>query len=247
MAVAAWGNPDSGDRGLTDFRAVMGGGGARPNLYACEINFPAGVINTAGATTLNDTQFMVKAAALPASNLGSIEVPYMGMQFKVAGDRTFDPWTITVINDAEFDIRGAFERWANFINIGGARSGLTNPGAGAGAGSNYTTTMSVYQLIKALPDNAVAAPPPAPPAAAPPAAAPLAINAGKQLVATRGYTFYGVFPTNVSAIDLAYDSNDTVEEFTVELQVSWWEAQAMDATTGNAETTGDGGNVFSVN
>lgn len=245
MAVAAWGNPDSKDRGLTDFRANMAAGGARPNLYECDINFPPGVINTAGATTIDDTRFMVKSAALPASNLGSIEVPYMGMQFKVAGDRTFDPWTITVINDATFDIRAAFERWANFINVGGARSGLINPGVGAVAGAaappgttaSYTTTMNVYQLTKAALDGAGAALP----------GAPLSINAGNRLIATRGYKFYGVFPTNVSSIDLAYDSNDTVEEFTVELQVSWWEAAAFVPGADDPESTGTGGQVFSVN
>jgi hypothetical protein len=232
MAVAAWGNPDSGDRGLTDFRAVMGGGGARSNLYACDINFPLGIIDVAGSTTVDDTRFMVKAAALPASTVGSIEVPYLGMQFKVAGDRTFDPWTITVINDTSFDIRSAFERWANFINVGGARSGLSNPGVGA-VGNVYTSTMNVYQLIKTPLDGG--------------GAAVYSINASNRLTATRGYRFYGVWPSNVSAIDLAYDSNDTVEEFTVELQVSWWEAQAFDSASDNPETAGDGGNVFSVN
>lgn len=231
MAVTNWVPIQSQTRGLTDFRTVLANGGARPNLYECDIIFPQGVINAAGAERVDDTRFMIKAAALPASNVGSIEVPYMGMQFKVAGDRTFDPWTITVINDTTFDIRGAFERWANFINAAGARSGLVDPSGTAGRG--YTTEMTVWQLTKSAPDGG--------------GANVYALDGSNRLTATRGYQLHGCWPSNVSSIDLAYDSNDTVEEFTVELQVSWWEAASFGDGADAPEAPGTGGQVFSVN
>lgn len=231
MAIDPWVPIQSQTRGLTDFRDVLARGGARPNLYECDIVFPRGVINAAGDSRVADTQFLIKAAALPASNVGSIEVPYMGMQFKVAGDRTFDPWTITVINDTTFDIKGAFERWANIINAAGARSGLVDPSEAAGRG--YTTQMTVWQLTKAVPDGGDAA--------------VYDINPANRLTATRGYQLHGCWPSNVSSIDLAYDSNDTVEEFTVELQVSWWEAASFGDAADAPEAPGTGGQVFSVN
>jgi len=235
MAITPWVPLDSQTRGLADFRAQLGTGGARPNLYECDIVFPGGVIDVAGDVRVADTRFMIKAAALPAANVGSIEVPYMGMQFKVAGDRTFDPWTITVINDTTFDIKGAFERWANFINAAGARSGLSNPQENIAPISNgYSAQMTVWQLVKSAPGGG--------------GAAVYNIDPAANILTTkRGYQLHGCWPSNVSAIDLAYDSNDTVEEFTVELQVSWWEAASFGDGADAPEAPGTGGQVFSVN
>lgn len=231
MAITAWGGTTSDQRGLSDFRATMSGGGARPNLFGVGINFPED-IPTAGASTLGDTTFFVKSAGLPASNLGTIEVPYLGMQFKVAGDRTFDPWTITVINDTDFVLRNAFERWVNFINTSGGRAGLTNPNQVA-ANRGYTCSLSVWQLTKAELGGG--------------AGAAYSVDPTQRIESVRGYELHGCWPTNVSTIDLAYDSNDTIEEFTVEFQVSWMEGADIDPTSGNALTLGDSGLVPSVN
>ena len=53
--------------------------------------------------------------------------------------------------------------------------------------------------------------------------------------------FYG-FPTNVSQIDLAYDSNDQIEEFTVEFQYSYWKVNSgttQNGVTGVKQGVGD--------
>ena len=95
-------------RKITDFKSKLTGGGARSNLFECELAFPQAV-NVEGLNDiLNKARFLVKAANLPASNVAPIEVPFRGRVLKIAGDRTFDTWTITVINDTDFAIRSAF-------------------------------------------------------------------------------------------------------------------------------------------
>jgi hypothetical protein len=79
--------------------------------------------------TLPNSRFSVKQLLLPASNIASIDVPFRGRIFKVAGDRTFDTWTITVINDEDFKIRNAMERWMQFIGQFADGSGATEPGS----------------------------------------------------------------------------------------------------------------------
>jgi hypothetical protein len=167
--------------GVDDFKSKLVGGGARANLFKATINFPA----FAGGN-VELTSFLVKAAALPASTLGTINVPFRGRQVLIAGDRTFEPWTITVINDTDFAIRRAFERWMNAMNEHRNNTGLTNP-------IDYQADMSVAQLDKN----------------------------GSEL---KVYNFRGAFPTALSAIDLSYESTDAIEEFTVELQVQYWES-----------------------
>jgi hypothetical protein len=167
--------------GVDDFKSKLVGGGARPNLFKATINFPA---YAQGDVEL--ASFLVKAAALPASVINTVTVPFRGRQLQVAGDRVFEPWTITVINDTDFKLRNAFERWMNGINRHSANTGLTNP-------NDYQADMAVTQLDKSGNDLKV-------------------------------YNFRGAFPTNVSAIELSYDSVDAIEEFTVEMQIQYWEA-----------------------
>ena len=193
-------SPDTQERTLEKFRNKMFGGGARPNLFECELNFPTESIPTESdlAELSETTRFLVKAANLPASTLGVIDVPFRGRNLKIAGDRTFDPWTITVINDSDFLIRTAFERWMNLINKHEDNAGKNDP-------VSYQTDAIVKQFGRALTTGTT-----------PTSAVPIPV--------LKQYKFYGVFPTSVSAIDLSYDSSDTIEEFTVDLQVQWWDA-----------------------
>ena len=194
------------ERTLEDFKSRLIGGGARPNLFECEIYFPqfATSDSTITGTSSNNrsvqdlTRFMCKAAQLPASNVAEIPVPCRVL--KVAGDRTFDPWTITVVNDTDFTIRTAFEKWMNGINKHDDNSGLTEPAA-------YQRDAYVSQFGR----NSA--------------------NGNKKIPVLKKYRFYGVFPTNVSEIEVSYDSSDIIEEFTVTLQVQWW-----DALDGNDKT-----------
>ena len=126
-------------RKITDFKSKLTGGGARSNLFECELAFPPAV-NVEGLNDiLNKARFLVKAANLPASNVAPIEVPFRGRVLKIAGDRTFDTWTITIINDTDFAIRSAFEKWMNTINRVSDNTGLVNP-------ADYQADAFVFQL-----------------------------------------------------------------------------------------------------
>lgn len=121
---------------VDDFKAKLIGGGARANLFKTTLTFPA---YASGDTEL--AQFMCKAAQLPGSIIGQIDVPFRGRQLKIAGDRTFENWTVTIINDTNMATRDAFERWSNGINEHVANGGLTDP-------ADYMTDMAVEQLDK---------------------------------------------------------------------------------------------------
>ena len=125
------------ERNISAFKSKLTGGGARSNLFEVDITFPDAVGNT---NILNEkVNFLVKAAEIPASNLGNIPVPYRGRVLPVAGDRTFDPWTVTIINDTDFLIRDAMERWSNSINDLQTAQGTVNP-------EDYQTSAVVRQL-----------------------------------------------------------------------------------------------------
>ena len=113
------------ERSISAFRGKLTGGGARSNLFEVDITFPASV----GPDAVRDEKvnFLCKAAEIPASNLGNIPVPYRGRVLPVAGDRTFDPWTVTIINDTDFIIRDAMEKWSNSINDLQTAQGTINP------------------------------------------------------------------------------------------------------------------------
>ena len=128
---------------------------------------------------------MCKASSFPASNVATVTVPFRGRQLQIAGDSTFEPWTVTVINDTGFEVRNAFERWSNGINSHAANTGLVNP-------SYYQADAIIEQLDKA--GNV-----------------------------TKKYDFRGIWPSSIAAIEVAYDA-EGIEEFTVELQVQYWES-----------------------
>ena len=113
-------------RNITEFRSRLSGGGARANLFEIEIAFPDELGIDFNLVT-DKVPFLVKAAEIPASNLGNIPVPYRGRVLPVAGDRTFDPWTVTIINDTDFIIRDAMEKWSNSINDLQTAQGTINP------------------------------------------------------------------------------------------------------------------------
>ena len=171
-------------RKISDFKSKLTGGGARPNLFEVELAFPTavGIEND----VLQKSRFLVKAAALPASTVTPVEVPFRGRILKIAGDRTFETWTITVLNDTDFVIRSAFEKWMNVINSMEDATGAQNP-------EEYQKDAMVHQLDR---DGGI----------------------------LRSYKFWDIWPTNLSSIDLSYETTDTLEEFTVEMQVLWWEA-----------------------
>ena len=122
--------------GVDDMKAKLVGGGARPNLFKVTMAFPAYV-----TANVELASYMVKATSMPASTIAPITVPFRGRQLQIAGDRTFDPWSVTVINDTDFNVRNSFEQWMNGINQHKQNTGLTQP-------SSYMADMIVEQLDK---------------------------------------------------------------------------------------------------
>jgi hypothetical protein len=168
---------------VDDFKSKLIGGGARANLFKVIVNNPP--VGAGLNTEL--LSFTCKGAQLPGSVVAQIDVPFRGRQLKVAGDRTFENWTITVYNEDKQDVRNSFENWMNIINDVKENSGEKNP-------TRYQADMIVQQL-------------------------------DRQGKVTKEYDIRGGFPVNISAIDLAYDANDAIEEFTVEFAYQYWQTK----------------------
>ena len=122
--------------GVDDFKAKIRGGGARPNLFQATLNFPT---YAGGSDETEVASFLCEAAQLPGSTIGAIVVPFRGRQLKMAGDRTFDVWTATIINDTDFKICNAMERWMSGISGHSVNVGLVNPIA-------YESDLRIAQL-----------------------------------------------------------------------------------------------------
>jgi len=158
---------------ITDFKGNFPFDGARPNLF--EVNIP--VYN-------RKLVFTAKTAQLPGSTIGTVEIPYFGRTIKVAGNRVFPEWTITVINDEDFVIKNQLERWMGRIN--GHATNLQRARY-----NQYAFNADVYQY-------------------------------GKQGNIIKSYTFIDMFPVDISPIDVSWDANDAIEEFSVTFQYQYW-------------------------
>lgn len=123
---------------ISAFKAQMQGGGARPNQFRVELTFPAFVGSIASAAG-NAAQFLCRTATLPASTTEDITAAYRGRPVHFAGERTFQPWSISVYNDTNFLIRNVMERWTNGVLNYTTTNGIMRP-------SDYQVDMSVYQL-----------------------------------------------------------------------------------------------------
>jgi len=181
---------------LNDFISKIGEG-VKPNMFSVEVPFPTGLNNDPTGDAWETVNLLCKSAALPASNLGVIEVPFRGRTVKISGDRTFDTWSATFFNDKEMKIRSYFEEWLESMNTHEKNNApLFKPSENDG----YMRTLKVHQLRK---DD----------------------KGPKNPTKLRTYELKFAFPTSISQIDLAYDSNDQIEEFTVEFQYSYWFAK----------------------
>ena len=181
------------NRSIADFKGKLVGGGARPNLFEVTIpKLPTGI-----AWDGDTFRYMCKAASMPASTIANIDVPFRGRIFKVAGDRTVDVWSITVINDEDYKLRNAFEEWMDLIAKLDNNLGATSPDA-------YMVDADVFQLGRGSTKASKN-------------------SDGTDNTVLKQYKFQSIFPTSLSAIDLSYDTGDTIEEFTVEFQVQSFE------------------------
>jgi hypothetical protein len=109
---------------INEFKSRLRGGGARANQFKVTLPFP-GYASVGGETS--DLAFLCSATALPGQTVGQVAIPFRGRVLNIAGDRTFEPWTITVLNDTDFKLYRAFERWMNGINNMTDNEGIANP------------------------------------------------------------------------------------------------------------------------
>jgi hypothetical protein len=158
---------------ISEFQSAMSFDGARPNLF--QVTIP--VFD-------QKLTFTCKTAQLPGSTLGVIEVPYFGRAVKLAGNRTFPEWVVTVINDEDFLIRNQLEEWMASIN-----THETNLATDLFQGYSFDASVVQY---------------------------------GKQGDIIKDYTFVGMFPTDLSPIELDWGSNDTIEEYSITFQYQYW-------------------------
>ena len=185
------------NRSITNFRDRLVGGGARPNMFEVNITLPEQIAPNGDIS--QDMRFLVKAAEIPAANIGNIPVPFRGRVLPVAGDRTFNPWTVTVINDAQFNIRDAMEQWSNLINDLEFDVGDINP-------ADYQTKAEVFQLSRQSQGSGGQS----------------AGKGGEIIQTLRTYNFEGIYPNAVSSIPLDYGATDQIEEFQVTFNYLFW-------------------------
>ena len=194
------------ERSIVDFRSRMKGGGARSNLFEVQMSFPDFAKPVSEA--LNDIPFLVKAAEIPASNIGNIPVPFRGRILPIAGDRTFDPWTVTIINDTNFRLRDVMERWSDGINDIQTAQGTIDP-------ETYQQTAKVLQLSRGKSSNKK-------------------ITSSANIPVLREYDFIGIYPNVVSSIPLDHGATDQIEEFQVTFNYLYYEVRGKDDGTGTS-------------
>lgn len=169
---------------VDEFRSQLTGDGARPNLFQVQLSLPPFV---GGADAAQRMSFMCNTAQLPGSTLGTVQSYYFGREVKLAGNRTYPQWMVQVINDEDFTVRNAMERWHFAINgpVGNLRD------FNAPSINEYGVDATVLQF-------------------------------GKNGDVIKQYFFVGLFPIDVSPIDLNWGSNDSIEEFQLTFDYQYW-------------------------
>ena len=192
---------------VNQFRSQLTGDGARPNLFQCSLSFP-GLASSNGATAPGGIQdnvnlatkftFMARAAQLPGSTVNQVPVNYFGRELKFSGNRTFPEWTVTIINDEDFRLRDAFEKWMSGLN-----SHVNNlRGISFRDNGGYQQDGLITQF-------------------------------GKTGDIIKQYKFVGMFPIDVSPIELDWGANDSIEEYAVTFAYQWWESNTTESSFRN--------------
>lgn len=172
--------------GILDFQTKVKGG-VRPNLFQVYHQFP----DKAKPTDEKLESYLCKSAALPASTVGTVELPFRGRVLKVPGDRTFESWTATFYMDDAFELRGAYEKWidlTNRVDVNMADVPI----------DKVLKPITILQLDKFGASN----------------------NDGLRVI--REYKLVQAFPVSVSQVSVAYDNNDSYEEFDVEFAYQYF-------------------------
>ena len=175
-------------------------GGARPSQFQVDLFLPFASNNA------NRIQFLVKAAQIPTSSVGSIDVGYFGRKIKLSGDRSFPDWTVSILNDEDFSVRSIMEKWSNGLNT------LVS-----------NTLDDNFFPVEYKADAIVT-------------------QYGKRGDIVRAYKFVGIFPTDVSPINLDWDSTNTIEQYDVTFAYDYWipENQSDSVDSYSPTVAGDG-------
>ena len=174
---------------VSEFKTNLKQGGARPSLFNVEFQYPSTL--TTRPNPPNQASFLVKSTTIPASTIGSYDVFYHGKAIKVAGDRTFDTWDTTIINDEDFGIRNTLENWMGSISnhkLNTRDKEVFNTSEGDVA--KYKSTLKVQQFSKV----------------------------GKEL---RTYVFKGAWPSALSTINLDWATQEIEEFTCTWVYDSW--------------------------
>ena len=178
------------------FTTALQGGGARANQF--QVTMAGG-----GATGIQSRgfSFLCRGAQIPAMTIGEVAVPYRGRQLFLAGDRTYDAWTVTIMNDRSYGIRSQLESWMNNLqDIGNSTSSAVSDS------QSYYATATVKQLDRN--DSII-----------------------------RTYTLEGCWPQTLDAIDLAFDTNDAVQEFGATFRFNFMTASSVGGTAAGGSLT----------
>ena len=178
---------------VSEFKSNLRGGGARPSLFRVEFQYPSGITNP---TPPNQAKFLIKATTIPASTIGSYDVYYHGKAIKVAGDRTYDTWDTTIINDEDFGIRKVLEEWMAAISNHSlnTRNKEIFSDMSEGDVAKYKKDLKVKQL-------------------------------GKRGQELRTYEFIGAWPSALSTINLDWATATEIEEFTCTWVYDSWKVK----------------------
>lgn len=204
--------------GVDQFKANFEGMGARPNLYEAHLYFPIGVegdeaLAEQGIPSTRKMSFLIEATSLPGSTLGSVAVPFRGRTFNVPGDRTFEDWSVTCMNDTDFQLRNAMEAWMDRLN----RNQQNVSGA-----VNYQgvfADLDVIQLSRTISRYG---------------------TEEDELKEVKHYRFYDAFPISIEAITLGYDQNDQYEKFGVTFKYQYFKSIHGDGSKNiNNDSLGD--------
>lgn len=193
---------------INQFKNALTNGGARSSLFEVQLTFPKSLdTNVDGVSDLLTLQlepatraltFMCKTASIPSATVTTVDIPFMGRKVSCVGTRTFEPWAITIINDENFLVRKAFEVWMAAMN--GHASNMKGGGISSSPISYQVDAIvkQFSQSVNQYPDKPI-----------------------------RVYKFVNVFPTELSNIELNWDNENTIEEFSVTLKYDYWVGEAI--------------------
>ena len=195
--------------GILSFQKAIRGG-VRPNLFSVEHNFPTGVTSpTITGANGAEVPYMCKSAALPATNVGTVELPFRGRVIKVPGDRTYETWTGTFYMDDAFALRSAYEKWIELTNAVDKNTASTDI-------VDIFEDIKITQLDKFGGQG----------------------KADGKLKELRVYKLVAAFPVSVSQVSLAYDNNDSYEEFDVEFAYQYHTSEGGDGGNATVDSPG---------